>query len=711
MEVVQGAWSKPVSSSDPIRILDTKLTCTAKALRSWGQRKQSRFALLFQIANEVILRFDEAQEHRSLSEEERKLRAFLKGKCLALASLEITRLRQRARIRDIQEGDANTKYFHMKANSRRRKHLIPILKHNDRAATTTDDKLELAEDYFSEVLGTAPRRQRMLNLDAIPFRSLSPSQVRDLEAPFSREEVRKVVMDMPSDRAPGPDGFSGLFFKLCWDVIANDLLAALKQLHDGRFHSFRRLNGSILTLLPKKENPLDIKEFRPISLIHGISKIFTKLLASRLAPLLPSLISHAQSAFVQTRSIHENFKLVANAAKFLHRKKKSAVLMKIDISKAFDTLSWEFLIEILKRRGFSERWCMWICGILATAYTRILINGQRGRPINLARGVCQGDPLSPSLFILAMDSLYAILQWASEHALLADLGMHHNTPRVSIYADDAVLFFSPKLNDLEVIKTVLNLFANASGLSVNLQKSSITCIRCDEDVATMVANHFRCTRKDFPITYLGLPLTTGRLRRADILPLIDKYSSKLKGWKPRFLYTSGRLTLTRSVLMALPLHLLSVLPLPQWALDIINRRCRGFVWKGEEDVNGGHCLLPWSRVCRPTQVGGLGILNLRLFGTALRCRWPWLQWTPEQCPWSLIPLADDQYALELFKDGAFVRLGDGRRAKFWVDSWLPGGRTIQDVVPILFSFIRNSGITVATALFNNRWVRDIQGGI
>jgi hypothetical protein len=125
-----------------------------------------------------------------------------------------------------------------------------------------------------------------------------------------------------------------------------------------------------------------------------------------------------------------------------------------------------------------------------------------------------------------------------------------------------------------------------------------------------VANHFSCIRKDFPIIYLGLPLTTGRLRHSDVWPPIDKFSRKLKGWKPRFLYTGGRLTLTRSVLMALPLHLLSVLPLPQWALDIINRRCMSFVWKSEEEISGGHCLLHWSRVCQPMSNGGLGILNL-----------------------------------------------------------------------------------------------------
>ncbi|KAM0867505.1 hypothetical protein ACQ4PT_041958 [Festuca glaucescens] len=223
-------------------------------------------------------------EFRNLSDGERKLRAFLKGKCLAFASLERTRLRQRARIRDIREGDANSKYFHMKANSRRRKHLIPILRYNNRVATSIADKMELAEDYFTEVFSKVSSRPDLLNLNEVDLPSLSAIQARDLEAPFSADEVKKVVMDMPSDRAPGPDGFSGLFFKLCWDIISEDLMAALNHIHKGQFYNLQRLNSSILILLPKKEIPLDIQEYRPISLIHTFSKILTKILSCRLPP-------------------------------------------------------------------------------------------------------------------------------------------------------------------------------------------------------------------------------------------------------------------------------------------------------------------------------------------------------------------------------------------------------------------------------------------
>jgi mannosylglycoprotein endo-beta-mannosidase len=710
-DVVKEAWEQEVLHQDPLQAFDEKLKRTAKALRQWGQRKQSQNSILFQVANEVILRLDEALESRRLSEDERKLRSFLKGKCLALASLERVRLRQRARIRDLQEGDANSKYFHMKANARRRKHLIPLLKSGDRTASSLDDKLELAREHFMSIMGSVPSRSRLLNLESLNLRRLSPEEASALEAPFTCDEVRKVIMDLPSDRAPGPDGFSGSFFKLCWEIIADDLMLALCHLSRGHCQSLGCMNSSIMILLPKNEDPLEIRDYRPISLVHGFSKIFTKLLASRLAPLLPRLISHAQTAFIAGRSIHENFKLVRNTARFLHRKRQAAALLKIDISKAFDTLSWEFLLDVLHCRGFGRLWCFWISSLLSSASSSLCINGERGEAFRLARGVRQGDPLSPALFILAMDALQALIQWAVDRDLLAGLKLHPQVPRASLYADDAVIFFRPNISDGEVVLAILLLFGDASGLHINLSKSTITCIRCSDDEVTTISQLFQCQLAHFPIKYLGLPLTTGRLRRADIWPLIDRFSDKLPGWVPKLLNPGGRLVLTRSVLMALPLHFLAVLDLPVWALKIIYRRCRGFVWRGQEDTNGGHCLLPWSRVCMPLKNGGLGVLNLRYFSCAMRSRWPWLRWSPTPRPWSLIPLPDDTDATALVNAASFVRLGNGNRAMFWTDKWRSDKRSVCEAFPQLASFVKNSGITVAQALLNNRWVRDIKGGI
>lgn len=408
MDVVKAAWKEEVSANDPMVILQRM----AKALRSWGQRKQSFMIFQFQIANELILRFDSSQEHRPLSEEERRLKAFLKGKCLALASLERVRLCQRAKVRDLQEGDANTKYFHIKANGHRRKHQIPFLRNGQRTVSALEDKLELVRDFCSGLMGTPARLEASLKLDQLNIHCLSPDLANGLEATGTDTEAKQVIMEMLSDRALGTYGFSGLFYKVCWDVIGKDFMAVMHELHRSNFASFGRLNSSIITLLPKKECSLQVADFRPINLIHGVANFFAKVLAVHLAPLLPTLISQVQSAFTSRRSIHENFNFVRSAARLLHRKKSPTVLMKLDISKVFDTLSWEFIILILIRRGFGKRWCSWVCGLLRTASPSVLVNGETCEPFSLGCGVRQGDPLSLALFILAMDTLQAMLHWA-----------------------------------------------------------------------------------------------------------------------------------------------------------------------------------------------------------------------------------------------------------------------------------------------------------
>lgn len=147
----------------------------------------------------------------------------------------------------------------------------------------------MAREYFSSLMGAPTHGRQGLRMESLNLGHLPPDLAQGLEAPFTDEEVKGVVMDMPSDRAPGPDGFTCLFFKVCWDIISSDLMAVMKDLHDGKFYSFGGLNNSILTLLPKKANSLEIGDSRPINLIHGAAKIFAKVLAVRLAPQAPAV--------------------------------------------------------------------------------------------------------------------------------------------------------------------------------------------------------------------------------------------------------------------------------------------------------------------------------------------------------------------------------------------------------------------------------------
>jgi mannosylglycoprotein endo-beta-mannosidase len=246
------------------------------------------------------------------------------------------------------------------------------------------------------------------------------------------------------------------------------------NLHTANFHW---LNTANIALLPKKEGAEDISDFRPISLIHAIAKIIAKVLALRLGPLMDDLVSSAQSAFIKKRSIHDNFLYVKNLAKRLHKSKTPSLLFKLDIRKAFDSIRWEYILDLLRRRGFPAQFRNWITALLSTASSRVILNGIAGPPIIHGQGLRQGDPLSPLLFVLAIDPLAQILDVATTHGLLHKIRGRGSILRTSLYADDAAIFVAPIKEDIQNLANILHSFGEVTGLATNFLKSSVVPIR------------------------------------------------------------------------------------------------------------------------------------------------------------------------------------------------------------------------------------------
>nr|ABA97942.1 retrotransposon protein, putative, LINE subclass [Oryza sativa Japonica Group] len=700
-EVVQNAWSAPCAIQDPISRLDFKLRATGRALQSWSDKKVGNVKLQLEMARELIGKFDRMEESRRLSAQERFLHRALKKKYLALASLERTMARQRSRILWLQEGDANTRFFHQHAAYRRRRNFVQQIEHNSQIATAPDEKAVLAQSYFTDVLGLVGQRAFTLELDFLEPRG---QLLSELEEPFTVDEVWRAIVDSPRDKAPGPDGFSGQFYHCFWGIIQEDVLAALNQLHRMDGSSLHKVNKAFISLLPKRPDAKNLKDFWPISLVHSFVKLFTKILSRCLAPKLDSLVAKNQSTFVKKRCIHDNFMLVRQSAKRLHDRKVPSVLLKLDIAKAFDTISWPFILEVLEHKGFGHRWRSWIAMLFRTASSRVLINGEPGGPIVHRRGVRQGDPISPMIFIIAMDML------SPSEELLRPLGIPF---QISLYADDVVAFIRPALWEIRAATEILAIFGEASGLRTNFAKCSALPIQCNEADHTLLRDELPCQVASFPCTYLGLPLSIFRLKKEDLQLLVDRIARRLPSWIADLMTPIGRATMVNAVLSSIPIYLLMAINVPKWVIKGIDKIHRGFLWAGKAVANGGVCRVAWPRVCAPKEFGGLGIPDLERMGIALRSRWLWQQRNSPDKPWHGLNIPVSQKERNLVTISMICLVGDGTSVLFWEDNWLEGS-SIRSLAPAVYaavpSRLRNRR-TVAEALHDRRWVRDIAAAL
>jgi len=244
--------------------------------------------------------------------------------------------------------------------------------------------------------------------------------------------------------------------------------------------------------------------------------------------------------------------------RLLPKKKQPALFIKLDISKAFDSVGWQYLLEVFTALGFSAKWHDWISDLLRSSSSKILVNGAPSRNIPHARGLRQGDPLLPLLFILAIDPLQRIIDRAAQNGQCQPVLPKAANLRCSFYADDAALFANPSPVELSNLQQILQFFGECSGLHVNMSKAEIYPIRLEPNVIQNIIQNLNGEISSFLGKYLVLPLHTRKLQKIEVQPLIDKICSRLPGWKGKFLSSSVRETLVKTVLSSLPIYHLIV---------------------------------------------------------------------------------------------------------------------------------------------------------
>ncbi|KAE8806724.1 hypothetical protein D1007_17083 [Hordeum vulgare] len=343
-------------------------------------------------------------------------------------------------------------------------------------------------------------------------------------------------------------------------------MAVILKLHGGDGRRFTKLNQAHIVLIPKKPDAEEIGDYHPISLPHNIPKLFAKVLENRLRRRMKEIVGNNQPAFIKGRHIHDNFLLVRHVARRIHARKVPWVFLKLDISRAFDYLSWPFLFEVMNAKGLGAGWNNWIAILLRTTTTKVIVNGVPSKSFGHACGLPQGDPISPPLFVIAMDVLSALVNKALELGVPSNFSGITDMQRISVYADDVALFIKPSTQDLNLVKATLDAW-----LWVNYEKSSTIMIRGEPEDQMRVSALLHCDLAEFPCKYLGPPLATKNLTRVGWQPLLDQVRNCVPAWQRGLIQRPGRLILGQSIISAIPIHHLMVMDARVWVLEEINK--------------------------------------------------------------------------------------------------------------------------------------------
>lgn len=315
-------------------------------------------------------------------------------------------LAQKAGVERVKMGDMNSKYFHTLTKVRNcRKKIVCLKDQSGEWVTGGDDLKRMMVEHFNQIFTTSHYEERIEGQYQSSER-VSEEDYRKLVLRIEEGEVSKVITQMPPMKCPGPDGIQALFFKNFWEYVGPSVVDLVAKAFENSKMP-KGINDSFLALILKTDPPSKCKDFRPIGLCNTIYKILTKVIANRIKPFLSNLIHPSQTSFIPGRVIHENVIIAKEMAHFFKKcgKKKNVMAIKVDLSKAYNSLEWGFIRETLLGFNFPKKLVELIVDCICSLEISVLWNGEVTTSFRPSRGIRQGDPLSPYIFVLCMERL------------------------------------------------------------------------------------------------------------------------------------------------------------------------------------------------------------------------------------------------------------------------------------------------------------------
>ena len=403
----------------------------------------------------------------------------------------------------------------------------------------------------------------------------------------------------------------------------------------------------------------------------------------------------------------------------------------MDYEKAYDSVRWDFLLDMLQRLGFHNIWIRWVKGCLESSTISVLVNGSPTEEFKPSRGLRQGDPMAPFLFLVVVEGLAGLVRQATKQNMLTGVKVGRKEIVCSMlqFADDTLFMLEDSFSNVFTVKTILRCFELVSGLKINFHKSKLAGINVDRFTLETYAKTLNCNTMQIPFKYLGLEVGGNPRKVLFWEPVVNKIRARLSTWKGRCLSMAGRICLIKSVFASIPLFYLSFFKVPVSVCNRITSLQRSFLWGWGKD-NRSIPWVRWETICKPSEEGGLGIKDIRKFNYALMAKWKWRLKSEANGKWKDIleskymmlpgfnqvrPCCQSWWWRDLenicregdgvgwFQQTVVWNVRAGDSVHFWEDPWISNS-TFKDSYPRLFSLSLNQGMKVGEVGF---WEEDV----
>ncbi len=357
---------------------------------------------------------------------------------------------------------------------------------------------------------------------------MSTSDRNYVDEDISRDECYEVLLKFKNNKSPGNDGLTKEFYKAFWGKIATPLLDSYNySLEKGSLSISQR--QAVITLIDKPGKDRSIlSNWRPISLLNTDYKLLTKILAERVKAILPSIISPSQTGYITGRSTSDSIRLIQDIIHLSELNQTPTMLLTVDFQKAFDSIEWNLILIALEKFNFGPTFISWIKIIYDDISSCICNNGITSRYFNIGRGVRQGDPLSPYLFVIAVEILAIIIK-RNKNITGYTTGSHEL--KLTQYADDMTLILAD-IQSLNEALNVLETFAKYSGLTINKEKTEGTLIGPWQNT-TRIPKGIKFTNKPLKLLGVYLDVNPNKDVTLNFQNPIDALLRQLHWWKAR----------------------------------------------------------------------------------------------------------------------------------------------------------------------------------